>query len=358
MLGIVQEQHPDRTRLFMQWKEMRWPILVDSLDLLEVDVVPLTFLIDEHGVIRYTRPTDDDLEQFLATEYAAPADEPTRPVLARAEDRYLWGGQAALDDVVEELTGRIEDDAGDAWAQFRLGVALRRRYDSVDRRAEDFQKAVAAWGHALALDPNQYIWRRRIQQYGPRLDKPYPFYDWVGEARATLEARGETPPALVVEPRGAEFAAPSKEFVSRASEIVEPDPEGRILRDDAPLIVQESVVVPGVVEPGGAVRVHLVFRPDLDKKAHWNNEVDDLIVWVTPPPGWRVDQAHHRVAVPREPVSQELRSVEFELDSPEGFHGSVTVPAYALYYICEDVDGTCLFRRRDVPVTLTSTTAR
>ena len=26
----------------------------------------------------------------------------------------------------------------------------------------------------------------------------------------------------------------------------------------------------------------------------------------------------------------------------------MTVPAYALYYVCEDIDGTCLYRRQDV----------
>ena len=52
MVGIIQEQHPDRARLFMQWKEMGWPILVDSYDLLEVPVVPLTLAIDESGIIR------------------------------------------------------------------------------------------------------------------------------------------------------------------------------------------------------------------------------------------------------------------------------------------------------------------
>ena len=51
MVGIIQEQHPDRCRLFMQWKEMDWPIMVDALNLLEVKAVPLTFLIDEHGMI-------------------------------------------------------------------------------------------------------------------------------------------------------------------------------------------------------------------------------------------------------------------------------------------------------------------
>lgn len=56
--------------------------------------------------------------------------------------------------------------------EFRLGVAYRARYDSLLRQPGDFRKAVEHWERALALDANQYIWRRRIQQYGPRFDKP------------------------------------------------------------------------------------------------------------------------------------------------------------------------------------------
>ena len=76
--------------------------------------------------------------------------------------------------------------------QFRLGVAQRFQFDSSGgARTEDFQQAAEAWTRALASNPNQYIWRRRIQQYGPGLDKPYPFYDWVTQARDAIEARGE-----------------------------------------------------------------------------------------------------------------------------------------------------------------------
>ena len=67
---------------------------------------------------------------------------------------------------------------------------------------------------------------------------------------------------------------------------------------------------------------------------------------------FRVDRRYHTVAIPPEPVSQELRQVEFEIASPENFTGMATIPAYALYYVCEDVDGTCLFRRQDVHVEL------
>ena len=73
-------------------------------------------------------------------------------------------------------------DPKNAPVQFRLGVCYRRRYESQQRQPGDFQAAIDSWSRALDLDPNQYIWRRRIQQYGPRLDKPYAFYDWVNEA--------------------------------------------------------------------------------------------------------------------------------------------------------------------------------
>ncbi len=350
MVGIIEEQHPDRTRLFMQWKEMGWPLLIDSLNLLDVSAVPLTYLIDEAGVVRYERPSDEDLEVFLETDYS---DAPSRSrTLDVAEDSpehaLLWGGDVSA--AISGLHRRVAAAPEDARAHFRLGVAYRKRYDSEARKPEDFAKAVEHWVQALELDPNQYIFRRRIQQYGPRLDKPYPFYDWVPEARAAIEARGETAVALAVEPRGAEFAEPVKAFISSGSETEPPDPEGRIFRDEAPLIGVETVTVPSKVAPGDSARVHVVFRPDLSKKAHWNNEVDDTVFWVDGPDGWQVDARRHTVAIPPEPVSQETRHVEFELQTPSDFTGSVTIPAYALYYVCEDVNGTCLFRRHDVEV--------
>ena len=35
--------------------------------------------------------------------------------------------------------------------------------------------------------------------------------------------------------------------------------------------------------------------------------------------------------------------------SPED-DGAVRIPGYALYYVCEDIDGTCLYRRQDLEV--------
>jgi hypothetical protein len=229
-------------------------------------------------------------------------------------------------------------------------VAFRKRYDSEHRQAEDFQKAVEHWGKALDIDPNQYIWRRRIQQYGPRLDKPYSFYDWVRNARREIEARGEIPAQLVVEPGGAEFAYPSESFQTAEAIKEEPDLGGRIFRDEKNFIKVETTVVPSAVGAGETARVHLVFRPNLQIKAHWNNEVDDLVFWVDVPEGWQVDNPYLTVANPPDVVSQETRKVEFELRSPEKPGASVTIPAYALYYVCEDITGTCLYRRQDIPL--------
>ena len=116
---------------------------------------------------------------------------------------------------------------------FRLGVAHRMRHESAGRRPGDFQAAIDAWGRALELDPNQYIWRRRIEQYGPRLTKPYAFYDWVVPAKAEISRRGETPVPLAVEPYGSELAGPVRDVVAEASVPLEPDPKGQIHRDVA-----------------------------------------------------------------------------------------------------------------------------
>ena len=115
----------------------------------------------------------------------------------------------------------------------------------------------------------------------------------------------------------------------------------------------ETVVVPDTTAQRISARVHVVFRPNLDNKAHWNNEVEDLVFWVNPRAGWEVDSRYLTVPNPPEPVSQEPRRVEFEVTGPGGDKaGSVTILAYALYYVCEDVNGVCMYRRQDVPITV------
>lgn len=372
MLGIVQEQHPDRARLFMQWKQMSWPILVDSLNLLRVPAVPITIAIDEYGIVRLVglpvRAAGRIEADFITRSFENPGSPPaaaqtqTRmPPKPKPQDpqerwsryadwHFLWGGFRGIEAAIESYERVLERNPQDGVTHFRLGVAYRKRYDSPQRRLEDFAKAVAHWSAGLAIDPNQYIWRRRIQQYGPRLDKPYPFYNWVETARNEITARGEKPVPLEVEPLGAELARPSKEFTSGEA-TPEPDPKGRIYRDRGEFIKVETVVVPDTTAPIISARIHIVFRPDRKRKAHWNNEVDGLVFWLGMPDGWQADPALAKHSNPPEDVSQETRNIEFEVKGPPRHEArSVVLTGYALYYVCEDVRGVCMYRRQDISI--------
>ncbi len=354
---------------------MDWPVLVDPLNLLDVGVVPIALLIDEHGVIR-AKPRGGDpsmiVREFLAASFDEPAaDEdrakPAAPDLETlkrlaangnaadwrryAEALVLWGRDAGLDHAIPAFERAIEADGADARAEFRLGVAYRTRYDSDRGEAADFRSAVEHWSRARAIQPNNYVWMRRLQQFGPRQQKPYPFYDWIATARAEIEAWGETPIALPVEPRGAELASPAR-FGSSGESAIEPDPDGRIRRDPGEFVRVEVTTVPLRIDPSGTARVYLEFRPNPRKKAHWNNEVGGLVAWLDPPDGWEVDRQHVEVSPPPRPVSDESRRVEFEVRSPDQVRAPVELAAYALYYVCEGIQGQCLYRRQDLSVEL------
>ena len=365
-MGIIQEQHPDRCRLFMQWKRMDWPVLVDALNLYGVSAVPIAYAIDEAGIVRAVNPKPAELDAFL--ERPAPAP-PARPPATRldlekmrpdtsaetpaawrayAHALFLWGGDDRLAEAIAAYECALALAPGDGPTEFRLGVALRRRHDAAGRQTGDFQAAALHWARALERDPNQYIWRRRIQQFGPRLDKPYPFYEWVEEARVAIRARGEEPTQLLTEPSGSEIATPADRFAADESAPREPDPAGRVHRDDGRLIRVETAVVPPSVGPAGVTRVHLLLRPNAEHAAHWNNEVEPVRAFLNPPAGWSVDQREARARQPLSAVSTEPRDVQFELKAPPALAGqAVSVPGYALYYVCQEADGVCLFRRQD-----------
>ena len=172
-------------------------------------------------------------------------------------------------------------------------------------------------------------------------------------ARKEITARGEEPAVLAAEPSGAEFAKRIRKFESDPDKQKQPDPEGKVDRDQDGLIEIQSVVIPGKVNPGKSTRVHVQLRTTSKEDSHWNNESEPLRVWVDPPEGWSIDS--HLLVAPNLKVATDKkpRSVEFELKVPEDAStGEITVKAYALYYVCKGSDGTCVYLRQDLEIKL------
>ncbi len=375
LLGITQEQHADRCRLFAQWQGFDFPILHDPINVLESQAVPIFVAIDEQGIVRSVQPRLETFEaDFLEKTFPAegeasevslpqPPDLDVSRQLARSEgtaDAWralgdalaLWGGTDRINGAIEAYSRALERDPDDKNSVFRLGVCHRMRFESKHRQPGDFQAAVDSWGEALKLDPNQYIWRRRIEQYGPRLAKPYPFYDWVEQATADVANRGDSPVSLAVLPSGAEIAQPTREFEVLETVERSPDPERRITRDRDELVEVEVVVVPAIVQPGEAARVHVTFRPDPARKAHWNNESTPLRLWIDPPEGWQVSSCSFTAPQGDRPETVEVRRFDFEVQVPPTASGRTRLSAYALYNVCEDLGGVCLFLRQDLVIEL------
>lgn len=310
--------------------------------------------LDENGVVVDGSLRTNELQTFLDRPkpalVASPSNDKTsQDLLSEAEALLRWGKPAELSDAIAKFKSFLAASPGHGPAEFALGVAYRQRFDSKFAEEDDFRNAVAAWGRALEIDPNQYIYRRRIQQYGPRLIKPYPFYDWIEQAKAEIKERGEEPVELSVELSGAEIAQPARSSPSaEATSADNPDPNGRILRDAA-LIETSAVVVPAAVKPGEAVRVHLSFTPQAT--AHWNNEAEPMLVWLETPSEWKVQQTLSQLPQPASPESNEVRHLEIEIKSSKRAK-SQKLNGFALFYVCEELSGQCLYRRLDFEVNL------
>ena len=375
VVGVAQEQHAGRCALFAQWRGIPWPIAHDPINGLGLRGVPVAVGIDEYGIVRVLRPKPETLENDLLDKTFPPPDGtvPLAPVAvpdlgglartARKENAVsgwrdlgdalvLWADTSRADEAVDAYTRALQLAPDDGAALFRLGVAHRARFDSGQRRGDDFQTAAECWGQAAALDPGQYIWRRRIEQYGPRLTKPYPFYDWVDEARAAIRARGERPAALVAMPVGSEIAQPSREFGAASEADVCPDPDGRVPSDAERKVTIASAVVPARVAPGGAVSVHVTLTLDPSRKLHWEDAAGPLKLWVQAPERWEMS---HRLLI-QKPVapadSKAARHLSFEVKAPATARGKAALTGFALYGVCDDEDGTCSFLRQDVRVSV------
>jgi len=233
VVAVSQEQQSDRCRLFAIWQQLDFPILHDPINLLGARGVPIIIAIDEYGIVRSSRPNMRDLERdFLAMHFEPPeptvpagasGDEPegseqpapgastTRPDFKKlkreaestntaqawrtyADLLVIYEGTLALDQAITAYANATRLDHKDAKSLFRLGVCYRMRHESKARQVGDAQKAMQYWRQASKLEPSQYIWRRRIQQYSAPSQRPYLFYDWMPRARQEIKAIGRQLP--------------------------------------------------------------------------------------------------------------------------------------------------------------------
>ena len=104
---------------------MDWPILVDSLNLLEVAAVPYTLLIDEMGVVHEINPSSEEFETFLSS--SIPQTEKTEAKMTPATSKPDWS----------ELKRKAEGlNNVEAWSEYAQALFLwggeERVADSVD----------------------------------------------------------------------------------------------------------------------------------------------------------------------------------------------------------------------------------
>lgn len=380
LIGITEEQHPDRCELFAQWRGLDWPILWDPFNLTGTAAVPLAIAIDEHGVVRSAGLALDALDEFLGTAAAEPpsAPEPAGsvsesacgpPELAadarleadQALARLLWlekqhGAPPTARDFqacIAALERAADAPGAPPSAAFGLGVALRMRYDSPHALASDFQESLDRWRAALAGNPSQYIWRRRIQQWGPRLDKPYPFYDWIEEASRQLRERGEEPFAVRVPLTTSEMSGRLEVDPGR-SERLHPDPDRKLPRDRDGWVSIETAVAPHTGGREGeqprSVQIHLVLRPSTVLGVHWGNDAGATEIWIDHPDTLDLRRPDFSLPVPDDAESTaETRRADFTVTGPSDL---AAITGTAFYFVCEGPAGQCKFLAQDFEIRL------
>jgi len=436
VVGIALEQHPERTQLYAQWKGYDFPILWDPFGVTGNEVVPVITAVDEFGITRMTRldprrfeeqfipefmdaefeddaPLQDQLYPFVTDPIprgreAWFEDDDRRRALADAlaSMEPSWNphaldlrgfsqvpGRARISIALETVREWAMSDGAPAEAWFYLGVVHRMRADSPTRQPGDFQAAIDAWRTALDMRPNQYIWRRRIQQWGPRLDKPYAFYDWVDDAFAEIRARGDEPVVDRIDLTGSEVAGRSRRIPGTGPDAAAPeppDPKGAITRDEGEFVRLETAVALSTAKegsnvrwPSGASRVHVVLEPT--KGAKWEAATDPPVLWLDLPDGWlarspRVEFPWYEAGPDGDAAKPDERrrwTVDFGLSTApmpmgpppgddDGDEGAGDdddgpppyptfareIPGYVVYSVCLPETGQCVFRRQDFTLTI------
>jgi hypothetical protein len=94
----------------------------------------------------------------------------------------------------------------------------------------------------------------------------------------------------------------------------------------------------------------VVLRPEVNHKAHWNNEAEPLRLWIDPPEDWQAVERLLVHSAMKQAVTGEDRALDFEVKAPAQARGKIRLSAYALYHVCDDVGGQCQFLRLDIPI--------
>ncbi|MEO1698229.1 MAG: hypothetical protein AAFU73_13100 [Planctomycetota bacterium] len=354
---VAQEQSPDRPALFAALHGIDFPLLWDPFALCGLERVPLALLVDEDARIRAVGADPRAFADELGPRLVEPLGLPHLPAAApraggfrvtraatdrtdgtrRALARLLMGG--AFTDVsggptLDADVAELERAAASAGAvpedRFRLAVALRMRAETPRARADDFQRALDEWRAALAARPERLVWRRRIQRFGPLLDRPDSFYGW---ARPAVHAgarlvvplgEGESAPRTTRIPGGrpsAERTAPPPDAAERSRD------GGRAVRVETAVALNTGALGSKVRVPAGAARVHVTLRPR--PGVLWADagpggfEPAPPVLWLEVPDGWQVDARRVRfrgAGVGAEPlrVEFEVSTVPFVPAAPEG----------------------------------------
>ena len=351
MLGVVQEQHAERALLYRQWKKFEFPIVQDATTSLDLAVVPVPVLVDEHGVVRNTRPRPRDLVGFVKGKFNENGPVPIARRLNEVDKLIDEGNRLLhesryrrLDAAMKQFKQALKIEPDNGKAKFSLGVVHRMRFDSQKASEGDFEQAARLWSEALAINPNQYIWRRRIEQYGPRLGKPYPFYDWIDDAVAEIRQRGETPVRLTVNLTGTETARPARKF-SPDENAENPDPESQIIQSEAGLVQLTSSTVPAIAKPGSVVRAHLNLKA---LKGKWNDEAGPISVWIDETSSGTPENRAIKFDKNSAIVQRDTRNIDFEFKLDKKSEQNA-IRGFVLFHICDD-EGVCFYYRKNFQI--------
>lgn len=373
VVGIAQEQHAGRVRLFAQWQNVEWPILHDAMNVVGVKDVPLLVAIDEHGVIRAVDPDLEKLaEDFISKEFTPlkvmppidlkelPDPRTTRRIAGEARRNNEWrrhaealvlaGKPQQIKEAIATFQLAIDADDGDEAAWFGQGVAYRIRYDRPERDAGDFQAALDAWRKAAQLDPANAIYLARLQQYGPCIDKPFSFYDWIETAREDITHREETPVVLICEPVGAEVSPPEAKFRFNKRKGPDSPALGKAAVDRRPIVeVTSACAAETKKRKGSIVQIYVTCRLAPGSEATWSNEGEPMQLWLETPKTGRLGVRYLAYQQPKEPRTVEERVLSFPLRLASA-KSSLTLEGTLLYFVHDGPNAPAQPMKQDVRI--------